>query len=141
MQPAPKTEDIEAILSRFQTWAEKHPANGNGNGHGNDAPIEELREIPYEEAIRRHRSRQTAQTQHRNTSANSTASATTRAKSTAGIAPNPPSHAVTQPAPEAPPQWIAELAVIPDTEPVIELKAAPTLPPETTAHRPPPPPG
>jgi hypothetical protein len=46
MQPAANPDDIHAILSRFQTWAEQ-PANGNGNGHKNGAtPLEGVREIP-----------------------------------------------------------------------------------------------
>lgn len=66
MQPAANPEDIRAILSRFHTWAEKNPVQGDsdGNGHGNGAGnghaaagSEELREISYEEAIRKHRDR------------------------------------------------------------------------------------
>jgi hypothetical protein len=66
MQPAANPDDIHAILSRFQTWAEQQPANGNGNGHKNGAsPLEGVREIPYEEAIRQHRNRRAAQGQRR----------------------------------------------------------------------------
>jgi hypothetical protein len=139
MQPVPKTEEIEAILSRFQTWAEKHPANGNGNGHGNGAGSEEIREIPYEEAMRRHRTRRAAQTERRNPSANPKNSVAPQEKSASGVAPSPPVQPAT--APEAAPQWVADLPVVPDTESVIELKAAAptTLSPETTAYRPPPP--
>lgn len=57
MQPETKPEDIHTILSRFNHWAD-HP-NANGHGHaktpkGLDA---EVREIPYEEAMRMMRSR------------------------------------------------------------------------------------
>ena len=69
MQPGTVPEDIDSILSRFHTWAEKQQAtNGNGSAHRNgnvaDGPTssEEVREIPYEEAIRRHRSRRAVQT-------------------------------------------------------------------------------
>lgn len=61
MQPAANPEDIQAILGRFHTWADKQPSNGNGQKNG--AGTEELREIPYEEAIRQYRSRQAAQGQ------------------------------------------------------------------------------
>ncbi|MFY9748744.1 MAG: hypothetical protein WA891_20785 [Acidobacteriaceae bacterium] len=65
MQPAANPDDIHTILSRFQTWAEQ-PANGNGNGHKNGAgPLEGVREIPYEEAMRQHRNRRVAQGQRR----------------------------------------------------------------------------
>jgi hypothetical protein len=58
MQPGTNPDDIHTILSRFNHWAGKQTANGN-NGHSKalrclDAGV---REIPYEEAIRRMRSR------------------------------------------------------------------------------------
>jgi hypothetical protein len=66
MQPAANPQDIHSILSRFQTWAEQQPANGNGNGHKNGAAaLEGVREIPYEEAMRQHRGRRAAQGQRR----------------------------------------------------------------------------
>lgn len=75
MQPAAKPEDINTILGRFHTWAEKEQAagngsgngkgNGNGNGHTNGVGSEELREIPYEEAIRQYRNRSAARGQRR----------------------------------------------------------------------------
>jgi len=68
MQPGTVPEDINSILSRFHTWAETQQAgNGNGSAHRNGKPSEsmtspeDVREIPYEEAIRRHRSRRDAQ--------------------------------------------------------------------------------
>lgn len=62
MQPGTNPEDINAILNRFHTWADKHPAEGNGNGHSNGAGLDEVREFSYEEAIREHRNRGAART-------------------------------------------------------------------------------
>src|SRR5581483_9407475 len=63
MQSGPPAEDLHAILSRFHTWAGKDAPNGNGQANG--SPNEGIREIPYEEAIRQHRSRQAARSQRR----------------------------------------------------------------------------
>ncbi len=52
---ARSAEDLHAILSRFQTWAGKHPENHNG--HRQRAA--DVREIPMEEAMRLLRSRRT----------------------------------------------------------------------------------
>lgn len=59
MQPGMSSEDLRAILSRYESWAAKQPGdgNGNGNGHKNGKRAEEAREIPYEEAIRQYRTR------------------------------------------------------------------------------------
>ncbi|HEX4309273.1 MAG TPA: hypothetical protein VHZ25_04550 [Acidobacteriaceae bacterium] len=65
MQPGPNSDDINTILSRFHTWAEKQPADGNGNGHKNGAGSGELREMSYGEAILEHRNRRAAQTSRR----------------------------------------------------------------------------
>lgn len=62
MQPGTDPEDINSILSRFHSWAEKKPAaNGNGSPQGNGGPSEGVREIAYEEAMREHRSRRVPQ--------------------------------------------------------------------------------
>ena len=62
MQPGTDPEDINSILSRFHTWAEKKPAtNGNGSAQGNGSSTEEVREVPYAEAMREHRSRHAPQ--------------------------------------------------------------------------------
>ena len=116
MQPGPPPEDFQAILSRFHTWAEKHPTSGNGNGHANPAPAEEIREIPYEEAIRRHRDRQAARTPRR--------TAPSKTKTVPAAQPNssaPPDRGLPE---EDLPFWAATLPVVPDTEPVIELRTA-----------------
>src|ERR1700679_738804 len=59
MQPGMSSDDLRAILSRYESWAAKQPGdgNGNGNGHKNSNRAEEVREIPYEEAIRQYRTR------------------------------------------------------------------------------------
>jgi hypothetical protein len=127
MQPGPNPEDINTILSRFQSWADKHPSegNGNGNGHKNGAgsDSEEIREIPYEEAIRQYRSRHGVQTPRR--------AAAPKVRIRAGSSPKP----VTQtqkpsmktepnpPAEEALPDWVSALPLVAASEAVIELKA------------------
>jgi len=143
MQAGPPPEDLHAILGRFHTWSGKQPANGNGRAKG--APEEGIREIPYEEAIRSHRNRQAAASRRRPAQ-----------KPQAAAPPQPsaqptktPSVTTSEPAEELP-LWVANLPVVPDTEPVIELKAAPppdvalehepfTMAPRT-ASRPAPPP-
>jgi Mobilization protein NikA len=121
MQPGPNPENIDAILSRFQAWAEKHPADANGNGHKNGAASEEIREIPYDEAIRQHRSRQAAQTTRPTPSSGARKTAPSPPKSVAKPAPNPS-------AAEPLPAWASQLPVVPDTEPVIALNATPPAP-------------
>jgi hypothetical protein len=116
MQPGPPPEDFQAILSRFHTWAEKHPANGNGNGHANPAPAEEIREIPYEEAMRQHRNRQVARTPRR--------TAPTKTRTAAAAQPKPAAPSDPGLPEEDLPLWAANLPVVPDTEPVIELRTA-----------------
>jgi hypothetical protein len=131
MQPGPNPEDINTILSRFQSWAEKHPSegNGNGNGHKNGAgsDSDEIREIPYEEAIRQYRSRH-GQTPRRAAAAKPRIRAGSAQKPAMQTEkplmkkePNPP--AVEMEA-EALPQWVSELPLVADSEPVIELRAA-----------------
>lgn len=121
MQPGPPPEDFQAILSRFHTWAEKHPAGGNGNGHANPAPAEEIREIPYEEAIRRHRDRQAARTPRR--------TAPSKTKVVTAAQPKPSAPPDPRPQEEGLLLWAATLPVVPDTEPVIELRATTTADP------------
>ena len=114
MQPAANPEEIQAILGRFHTWAEKQPTNGNGQKNG--AGTEELREIPYEEAIRRYRSRQAAQGQRR-------AAPLSAPKATA-------SHKEATPEPQEKVEVAAELLPEPPparaAEPLKERKAVPT---------------
>lgn len=55
MQPGANPDDLRTILSRFHTWAEKEPSNGNGHGKG--AAPDGVRELTYEEALERHRAR------------------------------------------------------------------------------------
>jgi hypothetical protein len=118
MRSAPSPEEIHAILSRFQTWAEKHPVEGNGNGHKNGAASEEVREIPYEEAIRQYRRRRTAQAPRRPAPpAKKPAAGSQLASVHTGPAPTPEIS-------EDLPQWVADLPVVYPTEPVIELRAA-----------------
>jgi hypothetical protein len=126
MQPGPNPEDINTILSRFQAWAEKHPSegNGNGNGHQNGAGSDEIREIPYEEAIRQYRSRHSGPTPRR--------AAAPKPRIRAGSSQRPATQTEkplmkTEPNPlaeEASPQWVSELPLVAASEPVIELKAA-----------------
>ncbi len=121
MQSGPPPEDFQAILSRFHTWAEKHPANGNGNGHANPAPAEEIREIPYEEAMRQHRNRQAARTPRRTAPSKTRTAAASQAKPSAPPDPGLPEEEL--------PLWAATLPVVPDSQPVIELRAATTADP------------
>ncbi len=65
MQPGPNPDDLHTILSRFSSWAEKQPFVSNGNHHKNGIETEEVREIPYEEAIRQFRKRRAAPTRQR----------------------------------------------------------------------------
>ncbi len=116
MQPGPNPEDIQTILSRFQTWAEKHPPNGNGNGHKDGDGSDELREIPYEEAIRQLRSREAPP-------ARRPARARVRAGAQSGQKP-PVKAGPVAPPPEEMPAWISQLPVVPETEPIIELRSA-----------------
>lgn len=58
MQPGTNPDDIQAILSRFHTWAERQPVQADGNGHKKPSVSDGIREISYEEALRQHRSRQ-----------------------------------------------------------------------------------
>lgn len=51
-----ESEDIHTIMNRFQTWAGQQSVNGNDNGHRNSQ--EEVREIPYDEALRQLRNRE-----------------------------------------------------------------------------------
>ncbi len=61
MQPGTNPDDLHTILSRFHTWAEKDAVSNNVNGRKNGAGPEGVREIPYEEAIRRYRKRRTGE--------------------------------------------------------------------------------
>ena len=143
MQPGPRSEDINSILSRFQAWADKNPANGAANGHANGDASEEIREIPYEEAIRQLRDRQAALSRRvprpkaRRTAATSQQKGAATPPRTPALpsVPAPPT-ATTQrsaPAQSAPrsSRWMDNLPVIPDTEPVVELRSAasPAVPP------------
>ncbi len=123
MQPAQPPEDLHTILSRFHTWSGKAPARGNGDGHAAGEPGEEIREIPYEEAIRQHRNRQAARAPK--------SPAPARAKtSAASPAAHPPK--ATFPLPDTAedlPSWIASLPIVPETESVIALKATPPADP------------
>jgi hypothetical protein len=121
MQPVANPEDIHAILSRFQTWAEKLPANGNGNGHKNGAgALEGVREIPYEEAIRQHRSRRAAQGQRRTLPARSSASPVSPRK--------PDLQAEPEPVAEVPSPSAVDLAVAKIAEVAATNKLEPALP-------------
>ncbi len=123
MQPAQPPEDLHTILSRFHTWSGKAPARSNGNGHAAGEPNEEIREIPYEEAIRQHRSRQAARAPK--------SPAPARVKTpAASLAAHPPKATFPLPDPaEDLPSWIASLPIVPESEPVIALKAAPPAAP------------
>lgn len=122
MHPGASPEDLHAILSRFHTWAERHPANGGSigksPGRAAEAPAEGIREIPYEEAIRRHRSREAARSQRRTPPRAKTSAPETNL--TANFEPGPQTLADDDPM-----SWIAGLPVVAGTEPVIELKATP----------------
>jgi len=114
MQPAANPEDIQAILGRFHTWAEKQPTNGNGQKNG--AGTEELREIPYEEAIRQYRSRQAAQWKQRAALPSGTKPAALQKDAT----PQP------QGSVEAPSKLLPEEPPVRAAEPVKARKAVPT---------------
>jgi hypothetical protein len=121
MQPAANPDDIHAILSRFQTWAEQ-PANGNGNGHKNGAtPLEGVREVPYEEAIRQHRNRRAPQGQRRTTPPRP--SATPVSPTAPGLRVEPELIA------EAAPPSAVDLAVAKIAEVAATTKLEPALPP------------
>lgn len=115
MQPGPNPENIDVILNRFQAWAEQHPADGNGNGHRNGTTSEEIREIPYEEAMRQHRSRHQAPTQRNAVPSSAKKPVTSPQKF--HPAPNPSTE-------QALLEWITELPILPEAESVIEVKAA-----------------
>ena len=115
MQSALKPEDIHAILSRFQSWAQKHPAESNGHGDRN-GEAEQIREIPYEEAIHQYRRRRTAQNPKRPPSAGKSSTATSPAPVTDTPAASEASESLSR--------WIAALPEASPDEPVIELKAA-----------------
>jgi hypothetical protein len=59
MQPGTNPEDIHTILSRFNQWTGKEPANGDGHAKALKGVDAGVREIPYEEAMRLMRSRRT----------------------------------------------------------------------------------
>lgn len=62
MQPGESpNDDIHTVLSRFTAWAGDQSENGHANGKQNGAAPEMVREIPYDEAIRRYHTRQSAQ--------------------------------------------------------------------------------
>jgi hypothetical protein len=128
MQPGPSPEDINTILNRFQSWAEKHPSegSGNGNGHRGGSGSEEIREIPYDEAIQQYRSRHGGQTTRRAAERKTRISAGTSSES---LGEKPPvkteSKAPAAEMEEEPlPQWVSELPEVAPSETVIELKAA-----------------
>lgn len=54
-------QEIHDIVSRFQAWSGKASDNGHGKGKQKPGADDEVREIGYDEAIRRYRSRQAAQ--------------------------------------------------------------------------------
>lgn len=112
-------EDLHAILSRFHTWAGNQAPNGHGNGSAKGTNAEEIREIPYEEAIRRHRSRQAARTVRRATPPKSDAETPTQPKPSPHPAPGPSE------AQEDLPTWAAGLPIVSGTESVIDLAGAP----------------
>ena len=57
MQPGTAPEDIESILSRFHSWADQQQAaQVDGDAQDGDGSPD-VREIPYEEAIRQYRNR------------------------------------------------------------------------------------
>ena len=135
MQAGPPPEDLHAILSRFHNWAGKGPANGNG--HAKRTPEEGIREIPYEEAIRQHRDRQAARSPRRT-------AASQKAKAGAGTSqpaakPADTSSPNLSESQEEMPLWVAQLPVVPETEPVVELKPPAPATQEWTASPPPPP--
>jgi hypothetical protein len=57
MQPGANPQDIHSILNRFNHWAGKQATNGNGHPAGLKGGDAEVREIPYEEMLRRVRAR------------------------------------------------------------------------------------
>ena len=136
MQPAANPEDIRAILSRFHTWAEKNPVhgdgdgnglgNGAGNGHAAAAGTEELREISYEEAIRKHRDRGAAKTPKRTAAASAPTTPVARRPARVKAEPEP-RREVLQGLPAEPAQ---ELSVAP---PMLKPPAAETQPKPVSA--------
>lgn len=54
-------QEIHDIVSRFQAWSGKASDNGHGKGKQKPGADEEVREIGYDEAVRRYRSRQATQ--------------------------------------------------------------------------------
>ena len=135
MQAGPPPEDLHSILGRFQNWFDNQPP-GHGNGSTNGGSAEGIREIPYEEAIRKHRSRQAAPSQRRPANpkpANPKPKATAAGSQPAAKPANTGSVSPSEPQTPLPP-WVANLPVVPDSEPVIELKAAAT-PPEASGGK------
>ncbi len=128
MQAGPPPEDLHAILSRFHNWSGKGPANGNG--HAKSAPEEGIREIPYEEAIRQHRNRQAGRSGRRTATQKGKAAAETSQPAAKPAEPSSPNLSESQ---EDMPLWVANLPVVPETEPVMELKAQAPAAQEWTA--------
>lgn len=56
--PAQSADDLHTILSRFQTWTGNETESGSSSGK---ALPDDVREIPYDEALRQLRSRRAAQ--------------------------------------------------------------------------------
>jgi len=115
MQPGTNPDDLHAILSRFSTWAEKQPVNSNGNHHKNGIGTEEVREIPYEEAIRQYRKRRPAQEGRRVQAPVAAAEAAKKVEPEVKVAAYPPA-AVPQESPVgASPLYASETKTIPAT--------------------------
>jgi hypothetical protein len=126
MQPGPNSDEINTILSRFHTWAEKQPADGNGNGHRNGAG--ELREMSYQEAILQHRGRRPAQMPRPAASPEKNAAPTEQKSAVERVMPAPVRTA--QPASELVPERIATPPVVSHPEPVEVRQVAPAPPAE-----------
>ncbi|HEX3987350.1 MAG TPA: hypothetical protein VHX13_12160 [Acidobacteriaceae bacterium] len=123
MQPGSQPDDIHTILSRFHTWTEKNP--GNGNAKKLSPEPGSVREIPYEEAMNNFRQRHKSQTRRVPAAA-------------APPAPDPLS-ALSEPVPPKPDEALpvpAAAAPQPDAAPVVAVPVAEAKP-TALARRPP----
>jgi hypothetical protein len=126
MQPGTNPEDINAILNRFHSWADKHPAKGNGNGSSNGAGLDEVREFPYEEAIREYRDRRATRTPHSKAAPPVKDAVPGQQKPTAKAAPSPGPEVAPSPEPHRP--FISSLellAALNNVAPAAPLQDAP----------------
>jgi hypothetical protein len=136
MQPGTNPDDLHTILSRFSTWAEKQPVSSNGNHHKNGIGAEEVREIPYEEAIRQYRKRRAPQERQRVQAPTVAADPAKEVGPEVKIEAYPPTVVPREPPVEAAPLCTSETVTIAATAPP-QKGLAGIVPPELAPAHPP----